>query len=108
MQLYILKKLVLLASFSQGLELRMRLCMSRSALTSSSSSSPPPPETDPIRALLPQLFLARLRVGRCFSLAVDLDQSMGIMLPKFPVMVHHTWHSFMISSWERTWKAKQI
>lgn len=40
----------------------------------------------------------KFRVGKCLALAVDLDQSIGAMLPKLPVMVHQTWHSFMISS----------
>ena len=39
-------------------------------------------------------------------LAVDLDQSIGAMLPKLPVIVHHTWHSFMISSWVLTYNKK--
>ena len=33
----------------------------------------------------------RLRVGRWAALVQLLDQSMGIMLPKLPVRVHHTW-----------------
>jgi hypothetical protein len=31
----------------------------------------------------------RLRAGICNFLAYDLDQSMGRMFPKLPVIVHH-------------------
>lgn len=86
---------------SWGLARRIRLCISKSAATiSSSSSSSPWCSSSDTLGFVP--LHGNFRAARCLARDVDLDQSMGIMFPKFPVMVHHTWHSFMISSWERT------
>lgn len=130
-------------AWSCGFEVRMRLCISRSAATISSSSSKPgissssgkpaPPKrrlvnppgwkfargfggrwkrvenlgTEKVTTLWEQhRDFTKFRVGNCFALVVDFDQSMGIMLPKFPVIVHQTWHSFIISSWDRTYSSK--
>ena len=85
----------------------MRLCISKSAATRSSSSSRPSTKSSLEWKAVLFLFcrgLHKFSVGSCLALAVDFDQSIGIMFPKFPVIVHQTWHSFIISSCDRTCK----
>ena len=103
-------------------DVKIRLCISKSAATissSSSNSSPDPahwPEPPlpcdilvlPLVAGWKVFGLHRLSVSSCFALAVDFDQSIGIIFPKFPVKVHQTWHSFMISSCDRTYAIENV